>query len=89
MDFVKEIEKEWNEHKKKHSKDYEWFECNKTSAEYNFNYSIGCEIIDNKGKSTILKTKEEAEEYSKKEIKKFGECSICDRFQRLIIKAKK
>ena len=89
MSFLKEIEKEWKEHRENHSDDYEWFECNNTDVEVNFNYAIGSEIVETDGTSIIFKTKKEAEEYGKKERAKYSGCSVCNRFQRLIIKYKK
>ena len=82
------ILKEWKEHKENCSEDYEWFECGQTDTDANFNYAVGCEITTTYAsggeKTIVLKTKKEADAYSKKEKKKFGGCSVCDRFERLL-----
>jgi len=80
----KAILKEWKEHKENCSEDYEWFECGQTDTDANWNYSVGCEICEEGKKTIVLKTKKEADDYSKKEKEKFGGCSVCDRFERLL-----
>ena len=88
----KAILKEWKEHKENCSEDYEWFECGQTDTDANWNYSVGCEITTTfaKGgeKTIVLKTKKEADAYSKKQKERFGGCSVCDRFERLLKQAK-
>ncbi len=87
------ILKEWIAHKNNFDKSGEWFECNQTETNACCNYSVGVSITtcyaDGREQIHILKTKEEAEDYSKKEKEKFGGCGICDRFKRLLSEAKK
>jgi len=89
--YKRQILKEWKDHKENYDKNGEWFECNQTDTDANFNYAVGCEITTTyaKGgeKTLVLKTKKEADAYSKKEKKKYGGCSVCDRFERLLKQA--
>jgi len=87
------IKKEWKEHKENWSKDGEWFECNNVETDAYNNYSVGASITttyaDGREKTIILKTKKEADAYSEKQKKKFGGCSVCDRFESLLCCAEK
>ena len=87
------IKKEWKEHKENWSKDGEWFECNNVETDAYNNYSVGASITttyaDGREKTIILKTKKEADAYSKKQKKKFWGCSVCDRFESLLSWAEK
>ena len=91
--LVEKIKKEWEAHRNNYSKDGEWFECNAVETEAYNNYQVGAKITttyaDGREKTLILKTKKEAEEYSKKQNKKWGGCSVCNRFKRLLSWAEK
>jgi len=91
--LIEKIKKEWELHKNNHSKDWEWFECNATETDANCNYSVGASITttyaDGRKKTIILKTKKEADKYSEKEKRKWGGCSVCNRFKRLLSWAEK
>ena len=82
------ILKEWEAHKENYDENGEWFECNIVETDAYCNYGVGAKIITTYAgggeKTVVLKTKKEADDYSKKEKEKFGGCSVCDRFERLL-----
>jgi len=87
------ILKEWQDHKNNYdNKSGEWFECEATETETYCNYAVGASITttyaNGREKTIILKTKKEAEAYSEKEKKRFGGCVVCDRFERLLKRAR-
>ena len=91
--LVNLILKEWKEHKNNYDKSGEWFECDQTETNVYTNYAVGASITttySNGGEKTIiLKTKKQADAYSKKQKEKYGGCVVCNRFQRLLSQAKK
>ena len=87
------ILKEWKEHKNNYDKSGEWFECDQTETNVYTNYAVGASITttysNGEEKTIILKTKKQADAYSKKQKEKYGSCVVCNRFKRLLSQAKK
>lgn len=84
----KAILKEWKAHTKNFDKNGEWFECTNVETDSMSNYAVGAEITttysNGQEKTMVLKTKKEADDYSEKQKEKYGDCSVCNRFKRLL-----
>ncbi len=91
--LLKEIMKEWAAHRNNWDENGEWFECEASETGAYCNYAVGAQITthfdDGREKTIILKNKKEADAYSKKEKERYGSCSVCNRFKRLLAAARK
>ena len=82
------IKKEWKEHKENWDESGEWFECSDVENDVYNNYAVGASITttcsNGLEKIIILKTKKEADEYTRKMKEKYAGCCVCNRFRTLL-----